>query len=166
MTAHQLVLQLKFARQKWLLGHAGLTNEDASQRLGEANSISWMVGHLAWFEQLTWVEISQGKTVTDTVHAFSWNHGSSVPALDAVLANWHQITAVADDFLNQVTEETLSDMLYWGERPMENVGTMLRRQIWHYWYHLGEMQAIRQLLGHQNLPPYIGQMTEAVIFTS
>lgn len=160
---HQLVLQLQFAREKWLTGHNDLSNEEASNQLGDANCISWMVGHLAWLEQLTWIEISQGKTVTEAVHTFSWNHGASTPMLDKMLDDWREITAVADIYLNQLTNDDLTTVLYWNNSPMENVGTMLRRQIWHYWYHLGEMQAIRQVLGHQNLPPYIGQMTPAVI---
>jgi hypothetical protein len=33
---------------------------------------------------------------------------------------------------------------------------MLRRVTYHYWYHTGESQAIRQLLGHKNLPEFVG----------
>ena len=33
---------------------------------------------------------------------------------------------------------------------------------YHYWYHTGEIQAIRQMLGHSNLPEYVGDIeTEA-----
>jgi len=28
----------------------------------------------------------------------------------------------------------------------------------HYWYHLGESQAIRQLLGHTDLPQFVGDI--------
>ncbi|HFC12050.1 MAG TPA: hypothetical protein ENJ56_04330, partial [Anaerolineae bacterium] len=61
--AHKIVEQLWFAREKWQSGYAGISAEDATKRLGEANSVSWMVGHLAYFEQLTWCELAQGKTV-------------------------------------------------------------------------------------------------------
>lgn len=37
---------------------------------------------------------------------------------------------------------------------------MLMRQTWHYWYHLGESQAVRQLLGHTDLPGYVGRMDD------
>jgi hypothetical protein len=34
--------------------------------------------------------------------------------------------------------------------------------MYHYWYHLGEAHAIRQMLGHQNLPQFVGNMSNAV----
>ena len=155
---HQLALELQFARQKWFEGHADLTDEDARKRLGHANSMGWMIGHLAWFEQLAWVEGCQEKTVSAYVQRFNWSTPASTPPLKKVLSEWHLVTAAADEFLNEMQEKDLATMLYRRQRPLENVGTMLRRQIWHYWYHLGEMQAIRQMLGHTNLPAYIGQM--------
>ena len=27
---------------------------------------------------------------------------------------------------------------------------------WHYWFHLGEAHAVRQMLGHQDLPQFVG----------
>ena len=42
------------------------------------------------------------------------------------------------------------------------IGSLLLRVIYHYWYHIGEIMAIRQQLGHANLPEYIGDIdTEA-----
>ncbi len=29
---------------------------------------------------------------------------------------------------------------------------------YHYWYHLGEAHAIRQMLGHTGLPQFVGDM--------
>lgn len=161
---HQLVLQLQFVREKWLSGLAGLSNEEAQNRLGDANSISWMVGHLAWLEQLTWIEISQSQTVSDMLHTFDWNNGPSTPELNTVQAAWDEVTAVSDEYLNTLTEEDMTKILYRGEASMGNIGTMLRRQIWHYWYHLGEMQAIRSVMGHKNQPPYIGPMSQDVTY--
>lgn len=28
----------------------------------------------------------------------------------------------------------------------------------HYWFHLGESQAVRQLLGHRALPTFVGEI--------
>lgn len=36
------------------------------------------------------------------------------------------------------------------------------RNIYHYWFHLGEAHAIRQLLGHTDLPQFVGDMSEAL----
>jgi hypothetical protein len=38
------------------------------------------------------------------------------------------------------------------------VGSLLLRVIYHYWYHIGEIMAIRQLLGHTNLPEFVGDL--------
>jgi hypothetical protein len=46
--------------------------------------------------------------------------------------------------------------------PMEsNIGTMLRRSTYHYWFHTGEANAIRQLLGHANVPEFVGDIAKA-----
>jgi len=33
---------------------------------------------------------------------------------------------------------------------------------YHYWFHLGGAHAIRQLLGHPDLPQFVGDMAEAL----
>jgi hypothetical protein len=38
---------------------------------------------------------------------------------------------------------------------------MLLRNIYHYWYHTGEAHAIRDMLGHKNLPEFVGEMSAA-----
>ena len=158
----QMVLDLKFARQKWASGHANLSNEDAQKRVGDANALSWLVGHLAWLEHLTWVEFAQGQETSEYLSQFTWNSPASVPPLDEVMAVWESAAAAADTYLDDITEADLDTMIYWGERPMESVGSMIKRQTWHYWYHLGEAQAVRQVMEHKNLPPFIGQMDETV----
>ena len=60
---HPLVSQLKFARSQWLLGLEGLSAEEATRRFAPINSISWMIGHLAGFEQRIWVDIAQGVAI-------------------------------------------------------------------------------------------------------
>jgi hypothetical protein len=43
----------------------------------------------------------------------------------------------------------------------ESVGTSLMRNICHYWFHTGEAHAIRQMLGHGELPQFVGDMAAA-----
>ena len=43
-----------------------------------------------------------------------------------------------------------------GRPHVESIGTMLLRVIDHYWFHIGEATAIRQMLGHTNLPEFVG----------
>ena len=40
----------------------------------------------------------------------------------------------------------------------QTIGSALRRVTYHYWYHIGETQAIRQMLGHRDLPEYVGDI--------
>jgi hypothetical protein len=51
-------------------------------------------------------------------------------------------------------------MMGTGEPDAETIGTRLRRTTYHYWYHTGESQAIRQMLGHMNLPQFVGDMED------
>lgn len=39
-----------------------------------------------------------------------------------------------------------------------NIGTMLQLIIYHYWFHIGEALAIRQMLGHSDLPEFVGDI--------
>jgi hypothetical protein len=41
----------------------------------------------------------------------------------------------------------------------------MQRLIYHYWYHIGEIQAIRQMLGHQKLPVYVGSIEKQAPYT-
>jgi hypothetical protein len=43
-----------------------------------------------------------------------------------------------------------------GKPVRESIGSMLHRITYHYWYHIGESQAIRQFLGHSGLPEFVG----------
>ena len=42
------------------------------------------------------------------------------------------------------------------ESSRETPGTKLHRTTYHYWFHLGEAQAVRQMLGHTKLPDFVG----------
>ena len=49
-----------------------------------------------------------------------------------------------------------------GKPLPESIGTMLLRNTYHYWFHCGEAHAIRQMLGHPDLPQFVGDMSEAL----
>jgi hypothetical protein len=99
----------------------GVSEEDAQRRLLPMNSLSWMVGHLAWQE----------------------------------------ITAASDPFLDTLTTELLLvPFTSNGRTDGETAGTRLQRTIYHYFYHTGEAQAVRQLLGHTGVGSFIGDFGE------
>jgi len=39
-----------------------------------------------------------------------------------------------------------------------SVGSRLQRTTYHYWFHTGEVLAIRQMLGHRDLPEFVGDI--------
>jgi hypothetical protein len=75
-------------------------------------------------------------------------------------AAWRTITQAADEYLDTLTAEVLQQHLEWqGETVPENIGTMLLRNTYHYWFHIGEAHAVRQMLGHGNLPDFVGDLS-------
>ena len=155
--AHQSVVQLQFARNKFLLILRGLSDEDARTELGQSNSISWMVGHLAQFEQYLWLHCAQDITLENSLRDFGSGKPKTNPDFDAVKTAMKTVTAATDQYLEPLKE---ADMLRFLPRGgfKENIGTLLYRQTWHYWYHIGEAHMIRQQLGHTDLPAIIGNI--------
>ncbi len=83
----------------------------------------------------------------------------STPSFTEILETWHTVTKAADSYLDSLTTEILlTDLLLDGKVVGQTRGDALRRITYHYWYHIGESQAIRQLLGQKDLPQYVGNI--------
>ena len=162
MDVHPLVDQLWFTRREFLRGIKGVADDDAAVRLGPMNCIAWNVGHLAWQEQRYFLTIAQDRTPRpDIATGFAVGAPGSQPALVEVLAAWREITAAADEWLAGVTTaDLLTGPTRKGKPPATSMGNRLQRTIYHYWYHLGENQAIRQQLGHARLPQFVGNIDD------
>ncbi len=130
--AHQIVKHLWFAREKWLTGYENLSEEDARKRHGQANSPSWMVGHLAFFEQLTWCELAQGKTLVERVKACGFGQPATTPPLGEMFEAWHRIIPVCDQYLATLTDADMITFLKWPNgRPFwDDIGTTILRHTW------------------------------------
>ncbi|MCA9919935.1 MAG: DinB family protein [Anaerolineales bacterium] len=161
---HPLVTQLRFARSEFVRCLEGLSDDDAQKRLLPMNSISWMIGHLANQEQFYWAFLGQGKVVYPGLNEMvGYGRPASTPSLPEMWQTWRDITAIADEFLNVLTTEQLTAHLVQGETTArETTGTMLLRNIYHYWFHTGEAHAVRQQFGHPDLPQFVGGMSSAV----
>jgi uncharacterized damage-inducible protein DinB len=164
MTPHPLVTQLRFARAEFARCLEGLSEEDGRMRLGPMNSISWMVGHLANQEHFYWVVVAQGQFIAPGLNDLvGTGKPASTPPLDEMWAIWREVTAAADLFLDSLTTPQLTEHMPWRDKPMrESTGTMLLRNIYHYWFHTGEAHAARQQLGHTELAQFVGGMETAV----
>ena len=162
--AHFLVEQLKFARRELQRCLEGMTEADALRRLGPMNSIGWIVGHLASQENFIWVNTGQQIEIwPDLINQVGYGKPATTPPLGEMWRAWAEITAAADQYLDHLTDEKLSDYLKFDENMAhENVGTTLMRNIYHYWFHIGEAHAIRQGMGHQDLPDFVGRFEDAV----
>ena len=169
MTAiHPLVLQLKFTRTEFKRALQGLTDEEAGKRFLPMNCISWNVGHLAWQEQRYFLFFGQGLLPYPEVQqSFAYGAPASTPALKETLSYWKKITKAADPWLETLTTEKLQvHILNKDGTPSARViGNLLQRTIYHYWYHTGENSAIRQILGHTNLPQFVGNIDDQAPYT-
>ena len=161
---HPLVVQLRFARSEFVRCLEGLSDEDARKRLGPMNSISWMIGHLANQEHFYWCIMAQEKFVAPGLNDLvGTGKPASTPPLDEMWAVWKLVTETADPFLDTLTADQLTNhMSFSGRTARESTGTMLLRNIYHYWFHTGEAHAVRQQLGHGDLPQFVGNMEAAV----
>jgi hypothetical protein len=160
--AHPLVAQLRFTRSEFRRGLEGVTDEEAGRRFQPMNCISWNVGHLASQEQHYWLKFAQDTLLVPSMRKeFGYGTPASTPSLQATLRAWKEITAATDPWLDRLTSSELARHVGRSWNPQViTYGSLLQRVIYHYWYHLGENMAIRQLLGHANLPEYVGNIDE------
>ena len=119
-----------------------------------------MVAHLAAQEQRYWLTAAGGKVLVPSVNELAgYGAPATTPPLDEMWTAWHTITTEADHLLNTVTSASLTTHFEVNGRAVpESAGSMLRRVTYHYWYHIGESQAVRQLLGHRDLPEFVGNI--------
>ena len=158
--AHPLVEQLRFTRSEWLRGLRGVSDDDGARHFGQMNSIGWIVGHLAWQEQRYLLHRPQGIMLREDIQRdFASGGPMSTPSLAETLAAWRKITKATDPFLDQLTtQKLLVDVPLNGKRSGQTQGSAIRRLTYHYWFHIGEILAIRQMLGQKHLPEYVGNL--------
>lgn len=164
MYCHPLVTQLRFARSEFVRCLEGVSAEEAVHRFGPMNCIGWAVGHLANQEHFLWVMAAQGRLEAPGLHKLvGTGRPPSTPPLHEMWATWHTVTKAADEFLDTLTSAQLQTHMEWEGKPLrESIGTLLYRNTYHYWFHTGEVHAIRQMLGHGDLPQFVGDMSLAL----
>src|SRR5215204_2515405 len=157
---HPLIDQFRFTRSEWLRGLEGVTEEDGARHFGQMNCISWIVGHLAWHEQRSFLQRPQNIILFPSLNEiFAFGAAMSSPSLEEMLETWHTVTQASEPYLDSLTTETLlTNLLLNGEPTRQTRGSALRRITYHYWFHLGEILAIRQMIGGKDLPEYVGDI--------
>ena len=159
---HPLVQQLRFTRSEFKRGLEGLKDAEARQRFLPMNCIGWNIGHLAWQEQRYFLFYAQGQMPLPHINQlFAYGAPASEPALDEIWTAWETITRAADPWLDMLTTEKLQQNVIRDGQPSPYIfGSLLQRVSYHYWYHTGENLAIRQMLGHTNLPEFVGNIDD------
>ena len=160
---HPMIDQLRFTRSEFIRAVKGVSDEDAARRFLPMNCISWNVGHLAWQEQKYFIVYAQQQMPMPEIDkAFAYGAPASTPSLKEMRETWKLITEAADRWLAAVTVETLLEHVPRrdGQPSAYTFGNLLQRVIYHYWYHTGENMAIRQMLGHEGLPEYVGNIDD------
>ena len=158
---HPLIDQLRFTRAEFARGVKGVSDEDGRRRFMPMNCIAWNVGHLAWQEQRYFLYYGQERLLLPEIdREFAYGAPATEPSLKSMLQAWKAITGEAEQWLESATTELLSrNVVNLKGRPLGTTyGNLLQRVIYHYWYHTGENQAIRQLLGHGRLPVFVGDI--------
>jgi len=158
--AHPLVDQLRFTRGEWLRALDGIPEADGVTRLEPMNSIGWIVSHLAWHEQLSFLTRLADATPVPAANQHGVNgEPASTPPLAAALATWRAVVAAADPILDTLDTPGLEAWLPRTRQPQtRTVGSTVQRVTYHYWFHIGEIVSIRQILRHRDVPEFVGDI--------
>lgn len=157
---HPKVDQLRFTRNEFKRCLEGVSSIEAAKRFIPMNCIAWNVGHLAWHEQRYFVTYPSGQVLIPELNKlYAYGAPASTPDLDEMWAAWKTVTAAADPFLDSLTTARLQEQVIKDGKPIQRYwGNLLQRVVYHYWYHTGENAAIRQSLGHTDLPQFVGDI--------
>jgi len=153
---HQLVKMLYFARSEFERGLGGLTDDEARFRPPKAdgslmNCITFTIGHLADQEWRLFV-YGTGGPENPLLQRFATGRPFTDPPLSEILALWEAAKSGADQWLSRASD---ADMEQPARDWWENLGTCVMRTTYHYFFHAGEINATRQILGHPEIP-FIG----------
>ncbi|HEY8172505.1 MAG TPA: DinB family protein [Dehalococcoidia bacterium] len=142
-----------FAIDEFERGLEGLTEDEAAVRAKKAdgssmNAISWTVAHIAghWLHR------------PERLHRYRpGSDDPAPPSLVDAMAWLREGREYTEEWLGRATPELMLRVPPGNVTGGENVGTALMRATLHTWFHAGEINAIRQMLGHKEIP-YVGQL--------
>ena len=151
----------RFALLEFERGLDSLTDEEARTRVGKAdgtsmNAIAWIVGHIACH----WLGL-EGRAKPAQIASMMQQFRSGSPA-DPTPPPLIDVLKLLDDAKHSIdwvtrADDTMMSVVPQGSRNGENIGTMVMRAALHTWFHSGEINAIRQMLGHSEIR-FVGPM--------
>lgn len=161
MNVLPLVTRLRFARSEFARSMGGVSDEYAQRHVGSLNCLSWMMGHLANQENWYWVLMGQRRSLFGELNDLvGFRKPQTTPSLPEMWSTWKTVTEASDVFVNTLQAKMLATHLELRGKPApESVGTLLMRNIFHYWFHIGQVVIVRKMLGHTNLPEFVGDLS-------
>ncbi len=153
----------QFALSEFERGLAGLTDEEARVRQIKAdgsqmNAISWIVAHVAW----QWLEVrgrATGEGRPPELASFRFGSDDPTPPPLGSALEFFQIAKRGIASIEDGDDELMAKVGAPGSTrtAAESVGTYFMRTVLHTRFHTGEVNAIRQMLGHPEIR-FVGQM--------
>ncbi|MCA9835761.1 MAG: DinB family protein [Trueperaceae bacterium] len=138
----------------------GLSEADLDKRVAGINSCAWIVAHLAWQEQRYWLEPRGLPQVADLS---AYRNGATLtnPNFAEVYPLWQEIIRQSESWLEGLAEDDLRNH-FRGNKffELENIGSLMTRVIGHYYLHIGQITAIRKILGYE-VPGFVGSQEGA-----
>lgn len=157
-----------FTLSEFERGVRGVSDSEALIRFTKAdgtqmNAISWTIAHIAWHWSTVAAYANQ-QVPPSAVRPYTAGPTADPtppPLADALtlLADAKAASAwltKADNSLLSTSREEYA-ALFCNLLPVESVGTALMRVVLHTWYHIGEINAVRQMLGHAEVP-FVGML--------
>ncbi len=152
----------RYAISEFDRGLAGLTGAEAETRVAKAdgtemNAISWTMSHV----NTHWFFIYRLMTDNDPPHLDRVYFGAAAdptpPPMPQARNAFASAKALTSSCLETTDDEFLSSKKEFGPLREENLGTQLMRAVLHTWFHTGEVNAVRQTLGHAEIQ-YVGDL--------
>ncbi len=156
-----------FTLSEFERGLEGLSDEDARVRMkkaddSEMNAISWTISHIAGH----WLGVAaygRGEEYPSRLGKFGGREADPTPpALSDALEMLVEAKA-SIEWISEADEglfgEARDGLRY--SRTHGNVGTALSKVVMHTWNHIGEINAVRQMLGHPTIDfvgPQLGKL--------
>ncbi|MBA30388.1 MAG: hypothetical protein CL905_00875 [Dehalococcoidia bacterium] len=134
-----------------------VTDEESKLIFEPLNCISWTLGHLARYNNLTFAARSRGVEIPNEFKDFENGAPHSQKDLSYVKGLWHKTLSDTEKFLDGLNENDLVKVLDNDSYNVDNLGTVMTRMIFHSWNHLGEIASVRQLIGKNPGNPGYGK---------
>ena len=151
----------RFTLSEFERGLACLTDEEAQTRMTKAdgtqmNAVSWVIAHVARHWLALEAYAKQGQ-LPGSLEPFAPG-----PLADPTPPPMSDVLKLLDDAKAAIDWIATADDALLSTTPEESilrgsVGTALMRVALHTWFHIGEINAIRQMLGHSPIG-FVGSM--------